>query len=310
LENGTSIASATLKDTEDLDEDTLQEVSISEGELLMLDDSPIAKLLNQMQTPPNIDAHVSILARTEQNISEGEVSKGEDLVIKERSVVPLEQREANDLLLGFPRKISSVGEIADTESNYNNNNGLFPDSLSVGEMRVVTSHKRNANADSPVAPKGASRVFKSEESARKPTQPSLESESLEEQDTLDNHSSNIDQSMNVFERGQNTILVQSGNFGTTSTFNFTDSLNEPHINVVSEQKVNDVMDGRSVNEQRSEISDNEIAKEDAPQSRPSGDKQPTKITLMIPSVADEDSSDNMTIEGGEHSNDDISEISL
>ena len=80
--------------------DTLQEVSISEGELLMLDDSPIAKLLNQMRTPPNIDGHVSILARTEQNISEGEVSKGEDLVIKERSVVPLEQREANDLLLG------------------------------------------------------------------------------------------------------------------------------------------------------------------------------------------------------------------
>ena len=175
---------------------------------------------------------------------------------------------------------------------------------------MVTSHKRNANADSPVAPKGASRVFKSEESARKPTQPSLESESLEEQDTLGNHSSNIEQSMDVFERGQNTILVQSGNFGTTSTFNFTDSLNEPHINVVSKQKVNDVMDGRSVNEQRSEISDNEIAKEDIPQSRPTGDKQPTKITLMIPSVADEDSSDNMTIEGGEHSNDDISEISL
>ena len=80
--------------------DTLQEVSLSEGELLLLDDSPIAKLLNQMRTPPNIDAHVSILTRTGQNISEGEISKGEDFAIKERSVVPLEQRDANDLSLG------------------------------------------------------------------------------------------------------------------------------------------------------------------------------------------------------------------
>ena len=203
----------------------------------------------------------------------------------------------------------SVGEIADTESN-DNNNGLFSDSLSVGEMRMVIGDKRNAIANSPVSPKGAGRVSKSEESAGKPTQPSLEGESLEEQDTLDNHSSDIDQSVDIFEKGQNTILVQSGNFGTTSTFNFTDSLNEPRIGVVSEQKTADVMYGRTVNEQRSKINENEIAKEDIPQSRPSGDKQPTKITLMIPSVADEDSSDNMTIEGVEHSNYDISEISL
>ena len=146
-----------------------------------------------------------------------------------------------------------------------------------------------------------SRGLKPEEFPSHTMQSSVEDESLTEQ-VVSHYNAFADGST---IQGLNTILVQSGNFGTTSTFNFTDSLNEPRGDVANEQKINDVID---VSEERSEISD-DVAK-DVAQRQPSGDKQPTKIMLMIPSVADEDSSDDITLERDDASDDDVSNISL
>lgn len=149
-----------------------------------------------------------------------------------------------------------------------------------------------------------SRELKSEEFPKQTMQLSLEDESLTEQ-VVNRY--NADADGPTFQ-GLNTILVQSGNFGTTSTFNFTDSLNEPRRDVGNDQKINDVMDEGSVSEERSRISDG-IANDEV-KRQPSVDKQPTKIMLMIPSVADEDSCDDITLEGDDASNDDVSNISL
>lgn len=143
----------------------------------------------------------------------------------------------------------------------------------------------------------------------------LEGDSLNEQEIIDDDVSKLsngkEDSDNIFERGPNTILVQSGNFGTASSFNFTDSLNEPHTDALREQKIDDVIDEHSLIEEgeRSELS-SEGSGEPMQKGLPA-DKQPTKIMLMIPSVADEDSADEVTFEGdGPYSNDDVSNISL
>ena len=57
-------------------QDTLEEVSISEGEFLIQED-PIAKLLNQIRTPPNDGTKTDLMTETDK--SEGEISKGEDI---------------------------------------------------------------------------------------------------------------------------------------------------------------------------------------------------------------------------------------
>ena len=189
-------------------------------------------------------------------------------------------------------------------------------SLSVGEVRVLPGDGRDLSSDKKrvatstllVAGRSENNV-KSDEFPNESTQLELESESLTEQKTLENDDSNLDDSENAYERGPNTILVQSGNFGTASTFNFTDSLNEPRGDVLREQRLDEVTDEGSLIEKQNELSVN-IA-EDGLQRKLSADKQPTKIMLMIPSVADEDSTDDVSLEGDEaYSNDDVSNISL
>ena len=111
-----------------------------------------------------------------------------------------------------------------------------------------------------------------------------------------------------------TILVQSGNFGTASTFNFTDSLNEQNFGTLNEQDLKNVINDNSIDASA-------IGRDSGPSSNADdvfdnrqiggGEKPPTKITLTIPSVADEDSEGDMTIEGEDvYSNEDVSNISL
>ena len=80
--------------------DTLEEVSISEGELL-IQDSPLARLLVQIRTPPNDDAKVHGMIGPSKDRSEGEISAGEEIVDDEKSdVLAREKRIANDFNVG------------------------------------------------------------------------------------------------------------------------------------------------------------------------------------------------------------------
>ena len=202
-----------------------------------------------------------------------------------------------------------MGEIADADWKTNNSSSPAA-SLSLGEMRAIRDSTKYLGKDREDLTSNPSVVARdpgqgliSEEIPRETTRLSLVSESLTEQEIVDSKADDESEF-----QGPNAILVQSGNFGTTSTFNFTDSLNEPRGNKVDEEKASDVMDQETMSEERSEISE-DIAK-DPLQKQSSGDRQPTKIMLMIPSVADEDSYDDVTVEGGEASNDDVSTISL
>lgn len=78
----------------------MEEVSISEGELL-IQDSPIAKLLIQMRSPRDDNAKVSVTTGAEKDRSEGEISRGEDIVNNDRpDVIMREQRSINNFSLG------------------------------------------------------------------------------------------------------------------------------------------------------------------------------------------------------------------
>ena len=78
----------------------MEEVSISEGELL-IQDSPIAKLLIQMRSPGDDNANFSVAAGAEKDRSEGEISKGEDVINNGRpDMIMREQRSKNHPSLG------------------------------------------------------------------------------------------------------------------------------------------------------------------------------------------------------------------
>lgn len=67
-------------------QDTLQEVSISEGEVLDEDD-PIAKLLLQIRSPPNAEL---------TDRSEGEISKGEYMEKQVTSTVVTRVKDSSE----------------------------------------------------------------------------------------------------------------------------------------------------------------------------------------------------------------------
>ena len=106
-----------------------------------------------------------------------------------------------------------------------------------------------------------------------------------------------------------TILVQSGNFDTMSSFNFTDSLNEQKLDSFNGQGTVGEAEERysDATQPGKEVRDvDDMSIKNQVDNRP-----PTKITLTIPSVADEDSSDELTLEGDDiYSHDDVSNISL
>ena len=60
-------------------QDTLGEVSISEGEFLTRDDA-VVKLLTQIKSPPNVQTAVNDNTDVNRDKSEGEVSIGEEQV--------------------------------------------------------------------------------------------------------------------------------------------------------------------------------------------------------------------------------------
>lgn len=189
--------------------------------------------------------------------------------------------------------------------------------MSLGEVRGLSVSAKNLSSKTEDLSRDE-RVFDSDNSAGKSTSDAgiegsprdttridVEGESLTEQELADHSKDFYETDDTGFAKGPNTILVQSGNFGTASTFNFTDSLDEPRTNVAPEQRIDDVTDDNSLTEQNSDSA------EDLLPARISSEKQPTKITLMIPSVADEDSGDDITVEGDDpYSNDDVSNISL
>ena len=108
-----------------------------------------------------------------------------------------------------------------------------------------------------------------------------------------------------------TILVQSRDFENTSTFNFTDSLNdtrqgtlrgqvfdtlrELEMGALEEQRIEDAIRGYGQNTRDEYLR----GSNDLHDNHQDGDKVPTRITLMMPSVADEDSSEEFYLEGDE-----------
>ena len=178
------------------------------------------------------------------------------------------------------------------------------------DKRITTSRKEVSDSSIPrslgldVRPQNSTRESKGNVGQR---------ELLESRSSLERDDTEGDLLEDTLEKPR-TILVQSGNFGTASSFNFTDSLNEQNVRTLNEQDLINVINDNSI--------DASVAGRDSGPSsdaddvfdnrqRSGAEKPPTKITLMIPSVADEDSEDDMTIEGEDvYSNEDVSNISL
>ncbi|XP_065058983.1 protein TALPID3-like isoform X3 [Rhopilema esculentum] len=305
--------SATLKDTEDLNEDTLEEVSISEGEFLANDDynDPMVKLLNQIRSPSNGGSPKDRLA------SEGEVSRGEDMEGINQDPV-LVRGEAMLPTQGLRKRVLSAGEMAASNSNISH-----PQSYSIGEVRNLPFNNGNSPSTNEM-PNRFRKDMPDNEAIRRTNSQGLVADTQramrnfdtsEELKSVDrspeiegNQHEQSEDAENGLERPR-TILVQSGNFDTMSSFNFTDSLNEQRLDSFNGQGTVGEAEERSpdANQPAKEVRDFvDMSTKNQVDNRP-----PTKITLTIPSVADEDSSDELTLEGDDiYSHDDVSNISL
>eukprot|EP00794_Sanderia_malayensis_P020450 gene20450-22466_t len=298
---------ATLKDTDDIAEDTtLEEVSISEGEFLAEADKagPAVQLLNQIKIPRDTNAPVRTTDARAYDKSEGEVSYGQDIGARTKTKEPSLPGESVNKLRGLTRRDLSSGEMTST---VNNTIERIP-TFSVGEVRNLSVGDLN-----PPSRLDSNSVFAMSNNDEMPSTDDEIKFKIDQYDSeingkkssrfddkSDNETVHVPESDNEASREQlppRAIMVQSRDFDTTATFNFTDSLNDTKMATLKD------FDFGTLDEQQIEEADESAQNFTGKQTDEA--KVPTKITLMIPSVADEDSSDDeFTIEGDANSYED------